>query len=175
MKELLKEISALAIKLNRATLTDKQNELGWLGNNPASLEEIKLAESRLGIGLPYDYTSFLLLTNGFFTPNDSTEPTFETVSKIDYLKNIDTYLLEIWNEGILMDIGEQLNKAIVIGGLNDEQYFFLIPPDVANSAWQYWKFANWIPGEQRFERLETYFASVLDFMKGLSEKADVRI
>ncbi|MGF7042264.1 hypothetical protein M2273_005536 [Mucilaginibacter lappiensis] len=86
-------------------------------------------------------------------------------------KNIDTYLLEIWNEGVLIDVGEQLNKAIVIGGMNDEQYFFLIPPDYPDNKWQYWKFANWIPGEQRYENLENYFQSVLDFIKGLHNKS----
>ena len=171
MKDTLKEISLLAIQLNRETFTNEQKNVEWLGNIPAQKEEIKLTENRLGIELPDDYKRFLLLTNGFFTPCDSTEPTFEPVSKVDYLKNIDTYLLEIWNEGVLIDVGEQLNNAIVIGGMNDEQYFFLIPPDYPDNKWQYWKFANWIPGEQRYENLENYFQSVLDFMKGLHNKS----
>lgn len=165
MKDILKKISLLAVRVNNNIFTDEQRNSEWLGNIPTQIEEIKLAENRLDIELPDDYKSFLLQTNGFFTPCDSTEPTFETVNKIDYLKNIDTYLLEIWNEGVLADVGEQLNKAIVIGGLNDEQYFFLIPPHYPDNKWQYWKFANWIPGEQRYENLENYFQSVLDFMK----------
>jgi len=89
------------------------------------------------------------------------------IDKINYLKYVDTFLLEIWNDGALADIGEQLNRAIVIGGMNDEQYFFLIPPNGTDGKWQYWKFANWIPGEEPYENLETYFLSVLDFMRGI--------
>lgn len=165
MKDILKKISLLAVQLNKAVFTDEQKDSEWLGNIPAQIEEITLTESRLDIQLPDDYKRFLLQTNGFFTPCDSTEPTFETVNKIDYLKNIDTYLLEIWNEGVLADVGEQLNKAIVVGGMDDEQYFFLIPPSNPDNKWQYWKFANWIPGEERYENLESYFKSVLDFMQ----------
>ena len=171
MKDILRKISELAIRLNGATFTNEQNELQWLGNSPASMEEINLAKTRLGIELPADYIRFLLTTNGFFTPCDSTEPTFETINKVDHLKNIDTYLLEIWNEGILIDIGEQLNRAIVIGGLNDEQYFFLIPPLMFDEKWQYWKFANWIPGVQPYEDLNDYFTSVLNLMTNQSKKS----
>lgn len=169
MKTLLQEISVLAIQLDGSAFTDEQKSLEWLGSTPASKEEIKSAESRLGIEFPNDYKNFLLITNGFFTPSDSTEPTFETVDKINYLKNVDTYLLEVWNKGPLIDVGEQLNKTIVIGGINDEQYFFLIPPGSSDGKWQYWKFANWIPGEERYQNLENYFQSVLDFIKDSSQ------
>jgi cell wall assembly regulator SMI1 len=168
MKNTLQEISALAIQPNGSMFTGKQKNLLWLGKNPASEEEIKSAENRLGVQLPVDYKNFLLLTNGFFTPNDSTEPTFEGIENIDFLKNIDTYLLEVWNEGVLVDVGEQLNRAIVVAGMNDEQYFFLIPPESHCDKWQYWKFANWIPGEERYENLENYFQSVLQFLKETS-------
>ena len=77
MKKILQDISALAIQLNKAAFTNEQKSLAWLGNNPANGEEIKLVENRLGVKLPDDYKSFLLLTNGFFTPCDFTEPTFE--------------------------------------------------------------------------------------------------
>lgn len=97
--------------------------------------------------------------------NYRTEPTFEPIDKIDYLKNIDTLLIEIWSEGILADIGEQLNRAIVIGGLDDEHYFLLIPPLNSENKWTYWKFASWIPGEHPYKDLEDYFTSVLDFLQ----------
>jgi len=165
MKNLLTEISLIAIQQNESAFTEEQKKSRWLGTQPALEEEIKAAESRLGVNLPDDYKDLLSITNGFFTPCDSTEPTFEPVTKIDYLKNIDTYLLEIWNEGVLADIGEQLNRAIVVGGLVDEQYFFLITPEHSEDKWQYWKFANWLCGEQRYENLENYFVSVLAFLK----------
>jgi cell wall assembly regulator SMI1 len=167
MKNTLQEISKLALQLGEFIFTDEQKKLKWLGEAPASIEEIEIAENRLGIQFPEDYKDLLLITNGFFTPCDSTEPTFERVENIDYLENIDAFLLEVWNKGPLADVGEQLKRAVVIAGLNDEQYFLLIPPSSSLDKWQYWKFANWIPGEQRYESLVNYFDSVLDFLKSL--------
>jgi hypothetical protein len=159
----------LAVKLQRSAFTDNQKQSNWLGCTPALLADIEIAENRLRVKFPKDYKNLLLVTNGFFTPCNSTEPTFEKIERVDYLKNIDTYLLEIWNEGVLADVGELLNRAIVVGGMDDEQYFFLIPP-IGSENWQYWKFANWIPGEKRYQSLDQYFASVLDFMRNFSEK-----
>jgi hypothetical protein len=170
MKTLLREISLLALQLDRSVFTDEQKSSGWLGAVPVSNEEIKSAETRLDIEFPDDYKNFLLNTNGFFTPCDSTEPSFETIEKVDYLKNIDPFLLEVWSEGALVEVGEQLKRAIVIAGMDDEQYFLIIPSELSDNTWQYWKFANWIPGEERYENLESYLQSVFDFMKNLSLK-----
>lgn len=167
MKDILKEISVLAIQSNRASFTNEHKNLKWLGNDPASIEEIKAAEHQLGVELPEDYKNFLLTTNGFFTPCDSTEPTFEKVDKIDYLINIDDFAIEVWHQDALIEVGKELSRSIVVGGIHDEQYFLLIPPKTINEKWQYWKFANWIPGEEPYEDLETYFANVLDFLRGL--------
>ena len=41
--------------------------------------------------------------------------------------------------------------------------FFLIPPENDNTEWEYWKFANWIPGEEVYVSLRAYFESSLDF------------
>lgn len=164
MKNTLQEISKLAIRLDEFVFTNEQKKSEWLGQAPASMEEIEVAENRLGIQFPEDYKDFLLITNGFLTPRDSTEPTFQKVDEIYYLKSVDTFLLEVWNEGPLADVGEQLKTAIVIAGINDEQYFLLIPPSSSHDKWQYWKFANWIPGEHRYESLANYFDSVLDFL-----------
>ncbi len=136
----------------------------WLGTFPADPEDIKKAEQKLGVELPEDYKRFLSITNGFFTPCDATEPTFERVTNVDHLKNVDPFLLEVWNQDKLKDVGQQLNRAIIIAGLKDSQYFFLLPPAEDNPDWQYWKFANWIPGEERYSDLQSYFDSVLDFM-----------
>jgi len=165
MDSILKQISKLAIQSNGGAFNDEQKTLEWLGNASISVGEINALESRLGIELPDDYKKFLLITNGFFTPCDSTEPTFENAEKVDFFKNIDPLLLSIWNEGVLVDIGQQLTRAIVIAGINDEQYFLLIPPNGSNSEWKYWKFAHWIPGEAPYQNLEEYFQNVLDFMK----------
>lgn len=161
----LKEISITAIQHSPNMFTDEQREFDWLGYQPATKEAIAAAEQKLGVVLPEDYKEFLLLTNGFFTPTDSTEPTFEPVEKIDYLKNVDDFLIEVWSVPELKDIGQQLAKSIIIGGLEDEQYFLLIPPADGNSEWKYWKFASWIPGEHPYKNLNDYFNSTLEFLK----------
>lgn len=165
MKDILKKISLIAVDQKVRGLSEGHVLSRWLGTFPANPNDIKKAEQRLEVKLPEDYKDFLLTTNGFFTPCDSTEPTFEKVSDITYLKDVDPFLLEIWNEGVLEDVGRQLNRAIVVAGLNDSQYFLLIPPDEDIPKWQYWKFANWIPGEEAYDDLKAYFESVLDFMK----------
>jgi len=107
-----------------------------------------------------------LITNGFFTPENTTEPTFEKVERIDFLRNVDSFVVEVWSDHeTLADLAKQLAKSIVVAGLDDEQYFLLIPPDSVNGKWKYWKFANWLAGEYPYDDLETYFLSVLNFIK----------
>lgn len=167
MKELLKEISRLAIPKDRWNLlTAEQIKNEWLGNPPASVDEIKLAEQRLGVILPEDYKEFLLIANGFSAPNDI-EPGFEPVDKINFLENIDPFLVEVWNESKLEE-SIDLARSILIAGIDQEQYFLLIPPAVNELAWKYWKFANWIPGVHLSADLTNYFKEVLGFMKNVS-------
>lgn len=163
MYDTLKQISEKAIKLADFQFTQEKIENNWLGTNPASESEIKLTQDRLGIELPTDYKKFISITNGFSAPNDI-EPTFESINKIDYLKNIDNFIIEAYSIDGIEDIGKQLEKSILIGGINQEQYFLLIPPDLTNRKWKYWKFANWHPGEEEHESLELYFKNVLNFI-----------
>src|SRR4051812_47035463 len=93
---------------------------------------------------PDDYKNFLMITNGFTSPIN-VEPTFEKVSNIDFLKNINPHLVKVWNDGELVDAEKKLSRSILIAGINEEQYFLLIPPTSQDEKWEYWKFANWIP------------------------------
>jgi hypothetical protein len=105
-----------------------------------------------------------MITNGFTSPIN-VEPTFEKVSNIDFLKNINPHLVKVWNDGELVDAEKKLSRSILIAGINEEQYFLLIPPTSQDEKWEYWKFANWIPGEEPYEDLETYFGDVLTFIE----------
>ena len=157
MEDLLIEISQKATKYQDFNFTPKQVEKGWLGNIPATEKEISEVEIRLGLKLPKDYKEFLLITNGFLAPND-TEPTFEKVSEINFLKNIMDFVVEAY------DHLPELKTAIIVGGKSEEQQFLLLPPKLENEQWKYWKFANWYPGEEPFENLTEYFKSVLEFI-----------
>ncbi|WP_406684374.1 SMI1/KNR4 family protein [Seonamhaeicola sp. MEBiC1930] len=161
MESLLKQISEKAIELADFEFSQGQTENKWLGTKPCSETEIKLTEERLGIELPTDFKEFLLITNGFFAPNDF-EPTFEPINKIDFLKNIDSYVIEAYSIDGIENIGKQLEKSIIVGGINQEQYFLLVPPNSTSDKWKYWKFANWYPGEHEFDNLKSYFKSALE-------------
>ncbi|MCZ4223792.1 SMI1/KNR4 family protein [Pedobacter rhodius] len=166
MKKILKRISETAIKQGEFTFTDEQIESKWLGNAPASAAEIKQLEERLQIILPKDYKDFLLITNGFTTPNENIEPSFEPIENVGFLKDIDPEIIEIWiNNDALLDVAIKLARSILVGGINQEQYFLLIPPLLENGQWEYWKFASWIPGEDPYEGMEHYFINALDFLK----------
>ena len=147
MKELLQEISINAIELGyvNAKLSPKQLEAKWLGFEPATSEAIHKLEKRLGIELPSDYKAFMQLTNGFLFAI-GVDPSFCAVEKVAYLKKTDPYLIEVWSAPGTADIGEKLKTAIQVGGFDEEQYFYLIPPSKENPNWEYWVFTNWAPG-----------------------------
>jgi hypothetical protein len=166
LKKILKKISETAIKQGEFTFTAEQTAARWLGNQPALAAEISETEDKLGITFPADYKEFLLITNGFTTPNENVDPSFSKLSEVAFLKDIDPQLIEIWTEHIeLLDVGIKLARSIVVGGLTEEQYFLLVPPVIENADWEYWKFASWIPGEDPYQGLENYFINVLDFLK----------
>lgn len=162
MEMLLKEISTEAIVLGdvNGSLTKEQLDSSWLGFPPTTKDKIILLEQRLGINLPADFVQFLLITNGFRAAN-SVEPSFCSIDKMDYLKNVDAELYKIWKKGGNSAVVKKMKTAIKVGGYDEEQYFFLIPPGRGNPEWEYWVFAAWAPGETVFESLAMYFESVL--------------
>jgi len=152
MKDLLSEISKKAIKYENFNFTSQQIQNNWLGNIPAIENQISEVETKLGVKFPEDYRTFLKITNGFSAPNDI-EPSFENIEKVDYLKNIDEFTIECY--GLV-----ELENAILVGGITEEQYFLLLPPQSENEMWKYWKFSNWQAGEHPFKNLTEYFKNV---------------
>lgn len=162
MEKILKEISIKAIELGHYNSYLNQNQLDsvWIGYEPATVKQIDSLEQRLNIKLPQDYKDFLLLTNGFHAAS-SVEPSFSNINAIDFLMNVDPELYEIWKIGN-PEVGEKLKTAIKVGGFDEEQYFFLIPPSNENSNWEYWFFAAWAPGEAVYKCMDEYLKNVLE-------------
>lgn len=131
---------------------------------PADKASILKMEQKLNIELPKDYKEFLSISNGLPIIDDSVEPTFLPVEQIDYLRNIETYSIESFSIEGIEEIGKQLEESILIAGKDEEQYFLLIPPTKNYDKWKYWKFAAWIPGEEEFNNLESYFIQTLTFL-----------
>lgn len=162
LHELLIQISKEAILLGENEFTNEQIETKWLGTNGVKNEEIELVENQLNIKLPISYVILMKITNGFYAPNEI-EPTFFPLNQIDYLKNIKPELIEL--SKIYNDFNyDDLCHAIYIGDFKDEQMFLLIPPYNEDENWKYWKYANWIPGEEEYNDLEEYFNEVLLFL-----------
>jgi len=166
MKEILVEISLLSLKFGETEFASSiQRQNNWLGFEPASNQQISDAEKRLNITLPADYKDFLLITNGFTAPT-TVDPSFTKIEDIDYLSNVDSFLIEVWcsHEG-LWDVSESLKRSILVGGKDEEQYLLLIPPINETDKWRYWTFSSWAPGEHEFEDLNAYFQYVLEFIR----------
>lgn len=172
MKDLLKDISTKAISRNNASIaaggksTDMvfdqmQEEAKWLGYPPATATEIQAAENRLGINLPQDYVEFLKISNGFSQPS-FTSCLFFPVEKIEFLRVLDEELIEIYSEDAEPEWANALQSSIVVGGPENLQQFFLIPPTSSSPNWRYWLFANWLAGEHEYASLNAYFGSVLE-------------
>ncbi len=164
MKELLEQFFVLALLLNKGDFTNQQHETKWIGNNPATVESVILAESRLGVKLPKSYIEFLKASDGLMDIGTSTSLEFLPVAKIGYLKDLDSELVEIWSENN-KKYGKILAESILIGGLDQEQQLLLIPPSKSNKEWKYWLFASWIPGEMEFKSLEDYFREEIEYLK----------
>lgn len=163
MKEILKQLSINAILKGEIEVTDEQRDSQWLGNKPATSKEIYALEKRLGKELPADYVLFLETCNGFAAPA-YVESTFHPTTEVDYLKNIDAELIDIWRETGNEEVADQLERSICVAGREEDQMFLLIPPKSSGSSWQYWKFAHWIPGEEIHESLKHYFEYVSSFL-----------
>ena len=163
MENLLKEISNLAIQLGDFEFTNNQIENNWLGTSSATTEAIEKKELELKVKLPQDYIEFLKISNGF-PPTSAVDSTFLPIEEIGLLKEKDKQLVDIWcNSG--NGINEELQNAILVTKVHEEQYFFLIPPITKNNSWQYWKFASWIPGEEPYKNIESYFQSIKEFIQ----------
>jgi len=166
MKEILIAISLLSLQFGESeSASSLQIENNWLGFEPATYLQIEAAEKRLNLTLPADYKDFLLTTNGFTAPT-VIDPSFMKVEDIDYLINVDPFLVEVWSgHEQLGNVSESLKRSILVGGKDEEQYFLLIPPTTKKEKWQYWTFSSWAPGEHDFLDLKTYFQCVLKFIK----------
>lgn len=170
LKFVLEEISKKAIELGQMNpyFTQKQLDSTWIGYDSATKLAIEQKEIQMGIKLPIEYVNFLLITNGFQSAI-GVDPSFCSIDKIDFLRNVDIELIEIWSVGN-QKVGDKLKTAIKVGGFDEEQYFFLIPPSKDNPKWEYWSFAAWAPGEAVHNSLYEYFLNVLETINYILDK-----
>jgi hypothetical protein len=162
-KELLKEMSVLAVEQNTYEFTEEQREKKWLGYKGANEEQIKDAEKRLGVLLPNDYKEFLKVSNGFDCLSNI-NLTIMPVEKIDYLRTLDAQLVNIWtSDPDRNEFNHQFSSSILIGGYQEEQQLLLVP--VSNDEWECWFFAVWSPGETKYPNFRFYMEEVMTRLK----------
>ncbi|RKD92868.1 SMI1/KNR4 family protein [Mangrovibacterium diazotrophicum] len=165
MKETLEILFDKSIEFCDENYTEEQIKTKWIGNLPASGTEIENAEKRLGIKLPQDYIEMVSTANGFPPCSNSVEPSFQKVDEIDFYRNFQWNVIDTWKEmEELNDVVSDLERAIMIAGLEDEQQFLIVPPTNGQNKWKYWKFAMWIPGEEEYQDLKSYLEGVIEFL-----------
>ncbi len=166
MKNHLSQLFQKSIALGDVDYSEIQKSTQWLGNPPATKEEIKKAELRLGLNLPSDYQEMLSLCNGFLTSSFDIEPSFLSVKDVDFYRNYTYNCIDIFKETPeLIEVASCLERSILIAGAHEEQQFLLIPPMLTGENWKYWKFAHWIPGEEEYTNLEHYFQKIISFIE----------
>ena len=166
LKQLLQRMSDSAIQQKDLDYEKTVVKSRWLGYAPAKKSTIEATEHRLGINLPEDYKAFLLTSNGF-RPTGGTDVSFLPVENIGWLHDLDNQLVEI--VGQPMDKNDSaraagFRRSILIGGLNEEQQFLLVPPGGIDKKWQYCFFASWLPGQRAYPSLRFYLEYELQFM-----------
>lgn len=147
----------------------------WLGFPPATEKQVLRLEKRLGHELPPSYRSFLLTTNGWLRTSMFVER-IRPVSQVDWLESDAPELLD----GLSPEDGDDLmqnypsaqyfsydgrpifdcdhfRRSLVIADPipGDSMIYVLNPLVVApDGEWEAWRFANWIPGAERFPSFE---------------------
>ena len=151
---------------------------GWLGFPPASEEQIRAAETRIGARLPPSYRTFLEVTNGWHDLDhfhwklwSAEEIDWFRVRNRDWIDAYTCYLdpdewdgphsvpdAEYFNYGT-MPYGqgqgnerlEYLPSMLEISDYGDSAILLLNPEIVtADGEWEAWEFANWKPGATRY-------------------------
>jgi hypothetical protein len=154
----------------------------WLGFPPATEKQLIQLEKRLNYQLPPSYRNFLLTTNGWSRTSYCIER-IRPASKVAWLETENPELVETWESPELSDAmkslppedyytydgpsqsvsdSEHLRKSLLIADpiAGDSMIYLLNPLAVAEDGeWEAWRFAHWIPGEERFPSFEPLMQS----------------
>jgi hypothetical protein len=154
-------------------LEDEVIALGWLGYAGATEAQIKTAEQRLGTALPPSYRKFLQASNGWRTTGPFIDRMWST-EQIEWFcvrhqQWIDAYV-EVDDAPPLSDAEyfvygekqysayfrtEYLQTALEISDEGDSAIYLLNPGIVTpEGEWEAWRFANWLPGAQRYRSFQ---------------------
>jgi len=146
---LLQQLSELAIadKEIRGRLTAEQIEKRWLGEPPATEEQIVAAEERLGIRLPPSYRAFLKVSNGWHYPTYAITR-LASVQEIGPTRDLDPVLVNAWADNSSRPESDLPNTVLVSipSDYDDGDRLMLNPQSVQNGEMEAWSFSNAYPG-----------------------------
>jgi hypothetical protein len=145
-------------------------ESGWMGYPPASDEQIRAAEQRLGTTLPPSYREFLQVTNGWRTTGDFIDRLW-SAEEIAWFSVRNQSWIDAWNDpqyagpavseaehrtyGPEQDSAvfraEYLKTTLEISDIGDSAILLLNPQVITEDGeWEAWMLANWLPGASRY-------------------------
>jgi hypothetical protein len=136
-------------------------------NQPGTLQDIQLLESRLEMTLPPSYKEFLSVSNGLKILSTTYWNIFPA-EQVNFLRDFDPHLVSVWDKDIFnvddeeyFIYGEEQNSTclrgyymkscLAVSGWGDAAIILLNPEVKFNEEWEAWAFANWYPGAYRFK------------------------
>jgi hypothetical protein len=128
-------------------VTDEQRAAGWLGYEGADEERLVVLEQRLGVRLPASYRAFLGASDGWLNLGPFMW-TMRRTDAIGWFRDVDP---ETWR--IIRGVGDEcddtelMDRALLVSGDGDAQYWLLDPGDVSpDGEWAAYIWASWFPG-----------------------------
>jgi cell wall assembly regulator SMI1 len=157
------------------SVPDEKVNLGWLGEPPATEEELATAERRLGTTLPPSYRAFLTEANGFEQLSASIWRLYGT-GEIHWFRVLNQDWIDAYQTGDDISPEEHLSQkqncvafrsaylssCLQISEEGDSAVV-LLNPEVVTAAgeWETWFFANWLPGATRYSSFREFMEAEL--------------
>ncbi len=137
----------------------------WLGFDPASKQEIRDLEDRLGMTLPPSYKSFLLVSNGWRRTTFAIDR-IRPAADVNWFRIENEQWVEVYAEsgsdlpdetyydypqGCASDHrSEHMEFLVQVSDVDDGVYLLNPEAVTPDGEWEAWFFANWVPGAIRY-------------------------
>ena len=155
----LKELSEFRLSYPRvaAAVPERKAQESWLGEPPASEQQIEALEGRLSRALPPSYRSFLATSNGFQQQSPFIQRLY-SADEADWFGVRNQAWAEAYRETY-----PNLASCLQISDVGDSAVVLLNPDAVSpDGEWQTDFFANWNPGAHGYRSFREYMEEGLN-------------
>ena len=153
-----------------ADIPSSARTAGWMGFQPASEDQIVVAEARIGKKLPPSYRAFLKVTNGWRSTGGFIDKLW-SAEELDWFSARNQQWIDAYNSPQYADLSvteeehrtygtgqaveafrtEYMKTALEISDIGDSAILLLNPLVVTEDGeWEAWMLANWLPGAARY-------------------------